>query len=375
MSDTVDDATDPSANLRNFLSAAGLQTLDLLERVRGKYVTSPGDAVCMRALTELILNAGMRANTALPYSRTNRAEGRIVVITGESGAGKSRRLMRTLRRHPALEGQDLAGPDSPVVVVNVPSPCTLKLLGREILSATGYPLERELLENLVWERVRRRLDRGNKLIVVFDEMQHITRKLDSTEIDKVSDTLKNLTNNNTWRVSIIVCGLPKVADFIHRDRQLERRAQFIHLASLTMPGDNAVIAAMVTKLATVADLTVEVDIATTLAPRLIHAACNQWGVAIALTHEAIKTALRPDYLALDKHDDEIDVGDLQQVGPDGTLTLYHFAEAYEGLLGCMDDENPFLSRDWTTIRVAQADLILDAAKARNTRTGTARVPS
>ncbi|MFC6741991.1 ATP-binding protein [Methylobacterium tardum] len=282
MSDTVDDdATDPSADpsvdLRNFLSAEGHQTLELLEQVRGKYVTSPGDAVCMKALTKLILNAGMRANTALPYSRTNRAEGRILVITGESGAGKSRRLMRTLRRHPALEGQDLAGPDSPVVVVNVPSPCTLKLLGREVLHATGYPLERELLENLVWERVRRRLDRGNKLIVVFDEMQHITRKLNSDEINKVSDTIKNLINNLTWRVSIIVCGLPKVADFIHRDRQLERRAQFIHIDSLTMPGDNAVIAAMVTKLAAVADLIAEADIATNLAPRLIHAACNQWG--------------------------------------------------------------------------------------------------
>lgn len=365
MSDTIDDdAIDPSAHLRSFLSASGHQTLQLLEQVRGKYVTSPGDAVCMKALTKLILNAGMRANTALPYSRTNRAEGRILVITGESGAGKSRRLMRTLRRHPALAGQDLAGPDSLVVVVNVPSPCTLKLLGREVLSATGYPLERELLENLVWERVRRRLDRGNKLIVVFDEMQHITRKLDSAEIDKVSDTIKNLMNNLTWRVSIIVCGLPKIADFIHRDRQLERRAQFIHLAALTMPGDNAVIAAMVTKLATVADLTVEDDIATNLTPRLIHAAGNQWGVAIALTHEAIETALRPDYLALDKRDDEIDVGDPQQAGPDGTLTLSHFAETYEGILGCTDDENPFVSRDWTTIRIAGPEAILDAAKAK-----------
>ncbi|GJE52109.1 hypothetical protein GOFOIKOB_5177 [Methylobacterium tardum] len=380
MSDTVDDdATDPSADpsvdLRNFLSAEGHQTLELLEQVRGKYVTSPGDAVCMKALTKLILNAGMRANTALPYSRTNRAEGRILVITGESGAGKSRRLMRTLRRHPALEGQDLAGPDSPVVVVNVPSPCTLKLLGREVLHATGYPLERELLENLVWERVRRRLDRGNKLIVVFDEMQHITRKLNSDEINKVSDTIKNLINNLTWRVSIIVCGLPKVADFIHRDRQLERRAQFIHIDSLTMPGDNAVIAAMVTKLAAVADLIVEADIATNLAPRLIHAACNQWGVAIALTHEAIQTALRPDYLALDRHDDEIDVGDPQQVGPDGTLTLNHFAEAYRGLLGCTDEENPFVSRDWITIRIAGPTVILDAAKDRNTQTGAMGGPS
>lgn len=376
MSDPADqDAIDPTADLRNFLSAEGHQTLEVLERVRGKYVTSPGDAVCMKALTKLILNSGMRANTALPYSRTNRAEGRILVITGESGAGKSRRLMRTLRRHPALAGQDLAGPDSPVVVVNVPSPCTLKLLGREVLSATGYPLERELLENLVWERVRRRLDRGNKLIVVFDEMQHITRKLDSSEIDKVSDTIKNLMNNLTWRVSIIVCGLPKVADFIHRDRQLERRAQFIHLAALTMPGDNAVIAAMVTKLATVADLTVDTDIATNLAPRLIHAAGNQWGVAIALTHEAIQTALWPDYLALDKRDDEIDVGHPQQAGPDGTLTLSHFAEAYEDLLGCTDDENPFVSRDWTTIRIAGPEAILAATNFRNTQPGAAGVPS
>ncbi len=365
MSDTPDhNAVVPSANLRDFLSVSGHRTLELIEKVRGKYVTSPGDAVCMKALTHLILNASLRANPALPYARTNRTEGRILVITGESGAGKSHRLMRTLRRHPALAGQDLDGPDSPVVVVNVPSPCTLKLLGREVLNATGYPLERDLRENLIWDRVRRRLDKGDKLIVVFDEMQHITRKLDSAEIDKVADTLKNLMNNRTWRVSIVVCGLPKVADFIHGDRQLERRARFVHLASLTMPGDNVVIAAMVTKLARVADLAVEADIATTLAPRLIHAACCQWGVAIALTHEAIEIALQPDYLDFGKHDDEIDVGDPQQIGPHGTLTQHHFAEAYQGLLGCTDDENPFVSHDWTTIRVAGPTAILDAAKVK-----------
>lgn len=363
---------DPHAYHRGFLTERGHQTARIIETVRGKYITSVGDTVCMKGLHRLIVNAGMRADPSEPHSRRNRREGRLLVITGDSGAGKSRRLKRTLRKHPALKGFDPESADHPVVFVNVPSPCTLKQLGRQTLAMTGYPLERDLLEHLTWEKVRRRLDRGDKLIIVYDEMQHITQTSNLAEQEKIANTIKDLLINEVWRVSVIVCGLPEVADFIRSDIQLKRRARFIALRSLTMPGDNADVAAMINILARVAGLSVAEDIETDLAPRLIHASGCQWGIAIDLTHEAIESALEPDYLDLGQDDDEIDLAGATSTATAGGLTRGHFAQAFEELIGCSPDENPFISRDWTSIRMTAPVTLQDKLRARAEQKGRRR---
>jgi hypothetical protein len=366
------DVVDPSANLRAFLTRSGHQTLQIIESVRGKYITSQGDRVCMRAFNRLIVNAGLRADPNQPHSRHNRREGRLLVITGASGAGKSHRLKRTLRKHPAFKGYNAESPDSPVVFVNVPSPCTLKQLGRQTLAMTGYPLERDLLEHITWEKVRRRLDQGDKLILIFDEMQHITQNANSAEQEKIANTIKDLLIDEKWRVSVVVCGLPAVADFIRSDIQLRRRARFIRLKPLAMPQGNADIAAMISALAGVAGLSVGSDIEHDLAPRLIHSAGRQWGIAIELTHEAIEIALQPDYLDLGQDDDEIDLEASPRLSPDGELTRHHFAQAFEDLMDCTEDENPFTSRDWTSIRVNEPAALHETIKAVQTSKKQAR---
>ncbi|MGU3451916.1 ATP-binding protein [Methylobacterium sp. 391_Methyba4] len=338
---------DPSAKLRNFVSPEAHKILEVLEVVKGKYITSAHDKTLMEECNRLFVQAGLRENIREPHSRTNRREGRLLVFTGPSGAGKTRSLLRTLRRHPALAGHDPEAPDSPITVVTVTSPCTLKQLGRDTLHNTGYPLERDLLEHLTWEKVRHRLDKGNKIVLVYDEMQHITQTANAAEQQKVANTIKDLMINREWRLSIIVCGLPSVAEFIHNDIQLKRRARFVEMKPLTMPDDNPDIAAMITVLAQFADLTVEGDVETDLAPRLIHAAGNLFGVAIEITHDAIETALAPDYLDLARDDDAVG-GALEPSGPNTLLTRDHFARALEGRIGCTDDENPFISRDWVT---------------------------
>lgn len=336
---------DPSVNLRITLSPEQRERLQRLEMVKGKYVTSANDADLKREFDRLIVHSGLRADTTEPHSRTNRREGRLLVFTGPSGAGKTRSLLRTIRRHPALAGFDPEGMDGPITVVNVPSPCTLKQLGRDTLARTGYPLDRDLLEHLTWEKVRRRLDAGNKVVLCYDEMQHITQTANTVEHQKVANTLKDLMINPDWRLSVIVCGLPSVADFIRSDIQLERRARFVTLKPLCAPDDNADIAKMITGLAQVAGLSVGPDVETDLAPRLIHAARHLFGMAIEITHDAIEAALEP--APLDGPDDDaLPRHQAPPVVPQGILAREHFAEALAGRIGCTDAENPFVSDDW-----------------------------
>ncbi|MBY0251510.1 MAG: ATP-binding protein [Methylobacterium organophilum] len=344
----IHESIDPSANLRSFLSPAQRDLLQRVEMVKGKYVTSANDVDLKREFNRLIVHAGLRADTTEPHSRTNRREGRLLVLTGPSGAGKTRSLLRTIRRHPALAGHDPEGTEGPVTIVNVTSPCTLKQLGRDTLARTGYPLERDLLEHLTWEKVRRRLDAGNKVVLIYDEMQHITQTANTIEHQKVANTLKDLMINPDWRMSVIVCGLPSVAEFIRSDIQLERRARFVEMKPLRMPDDNADIAAMITGLARVAGLAVDDDVETDLAPRLIHSAGNLFGIAIEITHDAIEAALDADALVDDADDDVLVPSEMTAPAVTETLSRDHFAQALASRLGCTEDENPFVSHDWVT---------------------------
>lgn len=355
---------DPREDLDNTLSPKEVAVLAAMDRVKGKHVTTSIDRELQCAVTRLLVNPALRADTRMPRAGQNRREGRLLVLTGPSGAGKTSSLTRAISRHPLLQKYDLDDPRGPVTVVTVTSPCTLKQLGRDTLRKLGYPLERDIKEHLTWEQVRFRIASGKKRILVFDEMQHITQTVNVIEQEKVANTIKDLMINHDWRTSIIVCGLPAVAEFIRRDEQLKRRATFVWTKRLHMPDDNADIAAMVEGLANVAGLTVPDDTETELAPRLIHAAGNRLGVAVEITHDAIETALAPDYLNLYQDDDEIVLGGPSASSAAGALTLQHFAEALERRLGCTGDDNPFVSSDWTGTLAPEA---LPQEKSRGRR--------
>lgn len=317
----------------------------VMEKVRSKYVASKIDRELGEAIARLLVNHAFRANLTIGSTNENRPEGRLLVLTGPSGAGKTKTLTRVIRRHPLLQGYDLDGPDGLLVSVTVTSPCTLKQLGRDTVSTVGYPLERDIKEHLVWERTRFRLKDRKKILLIFDEMQHITQTVNAAEQVKVANTIKDLMINLEWRSSIIVCGLPAVADFIRGDEQLKRRATFLQMKHLRMPDDNEDIAAMITGLAKVAGLTAQGD--DEIAPRLIHAAGGRLGVAVEVTQDAIEMALVPAYLESDEADDEIALHGSRDAATPGVLAIHHFAKAFGRRSGNADDENPFVSRDWT----------------------------
>src|SRR3546814_158395 len=112
----------------------------------------------------------------------------------------------------------------PIVRLVAPSPCTLKMLGVEILFALGYPLVRDLKESVTWGLVRRQLMARRVRFILIDEGQHMLNWINMEEMKKLSDTLKNVMQQREWSVRLIVVGLPELAEFLSLDAQLHRRS-------------------------------------------------------------------------------------------------------------------------------------------------------
>lgn len=245
-------------------------------------------------------------------------EGRILVLTGESGAGKTRALKRLFRkRHDKLGGRLLS--------ITAPSPCTLMQLGRTLLPQLGYPIQRDRKEHLIWEEVRRRLETEDKRVLHIDEMQHVTQTANIDQQKRILNTIKSLVQRRRDPMILVLSGTCDLADFLRTDRQVTRRCRFVEFGRLTLPESTDPIAETIENLVASTPLTIEPEVADELAGRLVHAANYALGIAIELTCEAIEEALR--------------FGDTHLL-PD------HFATAFWLRTGCQNTTNPFRVQHW-----------------------------
>ena len=326
MTDTIDD--DESDSGGAIISADARRAI--MRKVRGQYFRTGRDDR---------LTAGIEF--LLDLSTTEGAEGRALVVIGESGVGKTRTITHTLKRHPQLCGVGASGSSSPLVTVRAPAPCTLLQLGRTLLHDLGYPLQSDRKEHIVWEKAREHLELAGVRFLHIDEIQNVSRTANVLEAHKIRDTLKSLLNSPTWPVSLILSGLPEFAKFIQADAQIRRRSRFITFGPLTA-GDIKSVFGMVKKLATIANLAVEAGAENTTIPRLLHAANYQMGIAIELTHEAIEAALLRGAATIQSSD---------------------FADAYAMRTGNGAAANPFLAPNWASINAS--DVLKNAPSAQD----------
>ncbi|GJE02331.1 ATP-binding protein [Methylobacterium isbiliense] len=246
-------------------------------------------------------------------------EGRILVLTGETGAGKSRALKRLFRkRHNELGGRLLS--------ITAPSPCTLMQLGRTLLPELGYPIQLDRKEHLIWEEVRRRLKTEDKRVLHIDEMQHVTQTANVDQQERILNTIKSLVQRRRDPMILILSGTCDLANFLRTDGQVMRRCRFVEFGRLTLPSAADPIAETIENLVSFTPLTIEPEVADDLAGRLVHAANFALGVAIELICEAIEEALR--------------FGDTRLL-PD------HFATVFWLRTGCPNTMNPFRVQNWS----------------------------
>lgn len=130
------------------------------------------------------------------------AEG--VLITGDSGAGKT-----TLRKHYARDFPRLvtkAGTMVPVLVVVVPVPATPKSLATELLTALGDPgADKGTLISRAY-RLRLLLKQCGVELIILDEFQHFQDRDSNKVLRTISDWLKVLMDETG--VPIVLIGMP-----------------------------------------------------------------------------------------------------------------------------------------------------------------------
>lgn len=294
--------------------------LAALERLHRSYLKSARDTALEAEFERLIDTSSLMLNG-------RRAEGRALVLVGESGAGKSHAIRRIIEGRRELLPENLPiGRSMPIVSITAPSPCTLKQLGVELLRILGYPIERDVRENVAWNRVREQLRLRKVRIVHIDEAQHAVHLMNEPDIQKLSDTFKNVMQQPDWPVCLVLSGLPSLVQFAHRDVQLGRRCRFYSFDAVTFPRGVKRLRYIVDKIATNgACLPTEGLDSDEFLGRLCRAAEGQFGRIVQICRSAAEEAI---------------------VSQSRSLSSEHFALAIRAATGCADDENIFLVRDW-----------------------------
>jgi hypothetical protein len=258
---------DPFSRVLHYTAVEFGPLADTLEKVRSLHISSDRDVALGKAVTRLLREAVSRRDPKLPPGAGNRREGRILLVVGESGAGKTTTVEKVLSSHPALRGYAEVGSGCPLIRAAAPAPCTLNQLGRAISAALGYPYLGGTKENVVWDGVRRLLVERRILSIYIDELNNLTENANVVERRKVRDTLKSLCVDKDWPISLILSGLPSIEAFFGEDTQVERRERPIRFERLQVPDDVPLMANILRQLAELVNLASPANGDSVVAPR------------------------------------------------------------------------------------------------------------
>ncbi|MCK7473400.1 MAG: TniB family NTP-binding protein [Rhodopseudomonas palustris] len=129
-----------------------------------------------------------------------------------------------------------------------------------------------------------RLHQMRKLIVHFDEMQHVVHNMPHKDLQQMADTLKIAMDDH--RITIILSGVETLEPFLQFDSQLLRRFTIVPFEEVKR-GNHGDIVHMVESYAKAANLKVKLgdseEVKADFIARLAHAALNAYGYSIVPT--------------------------------------------------------------------------------------------
>lgn len=261
-----------------------------------------------------------------PLRFSDGMETRGVMVIDGPGGGKTTLIARALERHPAIGSASPQGPH--YLGVSVPSPASLKSLGRAMLAKTGYPLirsgrgARETFD-LVGDRCN---DLGISTIWL-DE----AHDLFCAEKAPILRCLKSLMQGPNACV-IILSGTESLLEIVRSDPQLKRRFSTLVLPPVSEIADSEMFKEVIAEYCRVAGLMPPTE--NDAIPRLFHAGRYRLGRCIETIIGAIEQALEADACRLD---------------------LDHFAWFWAMQEGCALGENIFTAPDWRQIDPDRGD--------------------
>lgn len=275
--------------------------------------------------------------------------GRVLLVTGEAGAGKTRALAHSFRNRPEFPGFGRPGQWCPLLSVVAPSPFTLAALGNEIARKLGYEGTRDIKHSKVWPFIRELMKECGVRILHIDEAQHVDEIVNAATSQDADNTLKRMMQEVEWPIWLILSGLPEIGGFCQDDNSMVRRVRIVEFEPLRFPDhiDTAreVMRSIVDLCPSLRYSQVQTD---EFLHRLLHASMYQFGILVEYVQDAI--------------------GECLSAG-ESELVIGHFADVYTLRTGETDDtQNVFLARDWLSISV-QTALYEDVLSAAGNPTG------
>lgn len=252
-----------------------------------------------------------------------------LALIGGSGSGKSTALRWLFARHKALQPLSPEYEHADVASFLVPSPATLKQVGTSCLHGLGYPLRRSATAGYIWGLVQNSLCQRRVLFLHLDEAQDLHINQNRPERQAVVNTLKSLMQNSEWPTGLILSGMPSLKFLLNQDAQLARRISVLHFRPLDPAIDLKSVSGLVKTYAEAAQISVDSSALTPeFTRRILHAAASEFGLAVELIISAIEDAM---------------LRQKQVFGPQ------NFASAFWRRSACIDDLNPFLRSDYSSI--------------------------
>ena len=140
-----------------------------------------------------------------------------LLVTAPSRAGKSVTIKKYMENFP--EGGDQYNDRMPILLIDVPSPCTIKALAEKMLTELGDLRPSSGSAAAMMERVSRLIKDLGVELIILDEFQHLG-ELESAR-KQVANTIKALLNDGL--VPIVLVGLPEAEEVLNAEPQLANR--------------------------------------------------------------------------------------------------------------------------------------------------------
>lgn len=271
---------------------------------------------------------GLLAARLLEVSNNASAEMRMISLIAEPGSGKSTAIRHLFDRSKEFV-QDSPVPNAKLISLTISAKPTLKSVGLTILEELGFEMNRDRQNWYIWKLVRFHLREHQVVFVHLDEAQHLKLQGRKNDIPEIVDTLKNLSQDKSWPVGLLLSGTTDLSEIINFDDQLTRRMTGLVFKPLDIHADLENTVQLVANYCARVNLELDLgDPGEKLGQRIIHAAAYQFGLVNEFAVDAIEVALEADSSHLNRQ---------------------HCAHAFQARKDCGEAFNPFLIQDFERI--------------------------
>jgi hypothetical protein len=170
------------------------------------------------------------------------SEGQLIAIYGESHSGKSH-ILSQLRQHKALQPDDTSeGKRRPLLMLKARSPCTLKQLGIDILTALksrdserGNDLpsvnpKSYATASQAWAEVGPLLQAYGVRVLVIDEIHSILTGDGKKHFADTAAAIKSLLIDSRWPISVVIAGTTvKTKKLLEKSMELGQRLRRVEI--------------------------------------------------------------------------------------------------------------------------------------------------